>query len=249
MLTFLVWMQVNAAETLIASFRNIDPALTDVVIARTVTSIPDYAFAEMTSLRSVKFESGSRCGKIGDYAFYHCDSLTRFQVPPALREVGKYSFAWCAQLTQFDCSPLVSIGPLAFAYCENLAAIHFGSQLRKIGNNAFSRCMNLTSVVLPSHVQLIDSYAFSDCHALKTVSLPANNQRLGELIFSGCISLEEIKTNSPSPPLFECESFIFDPQETDLYQQCRLLVRSGLVEMFRTAPGWCLFQRVETIGK
>ena len=87
----------------------------------------------------------------------------------------------------------------------------------------------------------LESYAFSECVSLESAVMPANRNMLGELIFSGCRNLSRLTVMSPVPPTFDCNSFIFEPDETELYKNCRLLVPEGKEAAYKSARGWCLF--------
>lgn len=226
----------------VADFNSVDPKAEEVMIARSVKSIPPYAFAENENLRIVRFESGSRCTSIGEGAFYRCASLEAIAVPPSLREVGTNAFAWCTSLKAFDLRKITKIGTLAFAYCGALESVNFSPSLKNIGNNAFSRCSSLTEVYIPDSVTILESYAFSDCTSLVKARMPGNHSLLGELIFDGCESLTELTQPSMKAPPFDCSSFIFDPADTEAYDRCRLSTPNPT--LYSRSPGWRLFRTI-----
>lgn len=236
------------------------------VIPAMVTNIPPYFFAERTDFVRVEFEPGSQLHSIGEYAFLGCSSLREIAFPPSLEELGegafretdlrgiiipssvsklpKGLFAWCGRLRSVSLpDSLVDIGSHAFAYCEALEAIEIPKGISHIGSNAFSRCSSLKSVEVPDAVTELESYAFSDCSALQSAKLPANDSLLGELIFSGCTSLHTLYAPSNIPPKFDCNSFIFEPDEMQRYSACKLIVPNP--RRYRTAPGWCLFKDIK----
>lgn len=236
------------------------------VIPATVTNIPPYFFADRKDFVRVEFEPGSQLHSIGEYAFLGCSSLREIELPPSLEDLGegafretglreitipssvsklpKGLFAWCGRLRSVSLpDSLLDIGSHAFAYCGALEQIQIPSGVAHIGSNAFSRCVALKSVEIPDAVTELESYAFSDCVSLKTAKLPANDRLLGELIFSGCTSLQKLYAPSPTPPKFDCNSFIFEPDETQLYSTCKLIVPNP--RRYRTAPGWFLFKNIK----
>ena len=87
----------------------------------------------------------------------------------------------------------------------------------------------------------LESYAFSGCDNLVRAVLPANSNMLGELIFTGCGNLREVVCMSETPPTFDCDSPLFDPLETEIWQQCRLIIPSSSEPLYSKAPGWNLF--------
>lgn len=252
--------------------RSIPADATAVEIAASVDSIPSFLFAGHTALERVTFAAPSSVKKICDRAFYGAENLIEIPLPESLLEIGegafcgctsligitipghvssipKYCFAWCGSLINVDLpDKLTEISSHAFAYCRSLQEIRFPESLRSIGNNAFSRCSSLISVSLPGHVTLLESYAFSDCPSLVAATLPANDAVLGELIFSCCTSLERINQPSVSPPLFDCDSFIFEPDDHEAYSRCLLIVPHGTAQIYRNAPGWKLFRHITYIS-
>lgn len=230
-----------------------------------VRAIPDYAFADRRKLRRVECESGSRLESVGDYAFIGCDSLLEVTLPRSVTKLGDGCFRECRSLRSFKvpegvsalpsqafygCTALRSIAlpagladikQFSFIYCESLETITLPAALRHIGNNAFSRCLSLKEVHVPDGVTEIESYAFSDCAELRRARLPGNDRLLGELIFNCCPLLELLEEPSPTPPAFDCDSYIFDPTDEEAYRRCRLAVPEGSEDRYRTAPGWQLF--------
>ena len=199
-----------------------DTTLRLITIPADVTSIGELAYAGCSNLERIEFAPGSRLTEIGRSAFAGCTSLKEIVLPKSLKKLA----------------------PHAFAYCFSLEKISLPVGLQSIGNNAFSECRSLREAILPRSVTLLESYAFSECISLRRVVLPANRSLLGELMFSGCRALEEIVELSPEPPEFDCNSFIFEPDETELYRQCTLRVASGKAELYRNTHGWNMFESI-----
>lgn len=238
-----------------------------------ITVIEPFAFAECTRLRKIIFIPSAMPLTIGEYAFYGCDSLIdvtlpariktlgegcfyecgalkNAKLPDTLREIPKCGFYGCLSLATVNIpSSVRKIGTLAFAYCESLEAVTFPESLTGIGSNAFSRCLKIREVDIPKSVTQLESYAFSDCRSLQKAVLPANPSLLGELIFSGCEELKEIIEPSVVPPEFECNSFIFEPDDNAKYVNCRLIVPAVSERAYRKAHGWNLFQELRSFEK
>lgn len=232
-----------------------------------VTEIPDYAFAGYTALRRVEFAEGSRLRRVGRYAFLGCTSLDSLPLPPTVTEIGEgamrecealraftvprgvrviepHTFEWCVSLRSVSLpSGLKAVGMSAFKYCRSLEAVALPKGVAQVGMNAFSCCSSLEEIAFPPTVTELGSYVMSECVSLRRAVLPANGELLGELMFSGCRGLVEIVEWSPVPPEFDCGSFIFEPDEAELYRRCRLTVKPGTEARYRTAPGWRLFYR------
>lgn len=208
-----------------------------------LTEIGDYAFLGCTNLRRIKLPSTVTI--LGEGAFRECSALEYMELPDAIRKLPRYLFAACKSLGCVKLPPrLQDIAAHAFVYCENLAEIDIPGTVSHIGSNAFSRCLNLKEVKLPSSITELESYAFSDCIALTKAQLPANGKLLGELIFSGCANLRQLTINYSVPPRFDCNSFIFEPDDTESYMRCSLLVPRNSVNRYSKAPGWKLFKNI-----
>jgi len=241
-------------------------------VGKGVTRIPEYAYKDRDDIREIRFEEGpSSLREIGEYAFLGCASLKRVELPAGAKKLGTGCFRECVSLKELDIpagtvtlpseafygctslervslpASLQTIGSRAFIYCDALKEISFPERLKNIGSNAFSFCKRLEEVMIPRTVTELESYAFSSCSSLKKAMLPSNGSLLGELIFSGCEALTEIVEASPVVPKFDCASFLFDPDDEAAYRRVVLMVSPGKVAAYRSAPGWRLFQNIESI--
>lgn len=212
-------------------------------IAGGVRKIPDYAFLDRTDFREVVFETPVSIEEIGVGSFMGCTSLAGINLAPGIRKIGADAFRECIALKSVGLPRrLADIGSRAFLYCSALDSIGFPAALKHIGSNAFGLCVSLTEVSLPSSITELESYAFAGCSALRSVRLPANSSLLGEQIFDGCHALERITELSPVPPRFDCNSTLFSPGEEFMYTRCRLVTLPAASRLYRSAPGWKLFQ-------
>ncbi|MDE6511088.1 MAG: leucine-rich repeat domain-containing protein, partial [Muribaculaceae bacterium] len=139
---------------------------------------------------------------------------------------------------------LEDIGSNSFAYCSSLDDLIFPNDLKHIGHNAFSFCSTLREAILPDSLEEIESYAFSDCDSLRKVRLPANDRLLGELMMNCCPQLIEIVAPSPRAPKFDCESFIFDPDDTMAYERCVLYVPENGIDSYVVSKSWHMFNKI-----
>ena len=231
-----------------------------------VREIAPYQFVNRKDIRGVRFAPGSKLEKIGEYAFLGCENMRAISLPSGLKSLGEGCFRECGltslnipsgvkALPKAMCmwdtllrevklpSHLEDIGSFAFTYCEDLRDIIIPQTVRHIGSNVFGRCRSLESITLPKNMKELESYAFAECVNLRKAVLPANANLLGELMFSGCRNLKDLTVMSTTPPPFDCNSFIFEPDETDLYRQVRLHVPKTAQSSYRNAPGWNLFYK------
>lgn len=200
--------------------------VTTVTIPASVEEISPEAFKGCEKLTTIKFASGSKLKKIGDYAFRDCDSLKTISLPSGVTEIGTGCFYECINLTSltipakvttikaytfYNCRNLKtvtakgakSVGNYAFFQCGVLTSASLSADVTQIGDYAFQYCRSLTKVPFGSKIYSIGSYAFDDCSAIKTLPLGSSLYIIGNSAFSG---MEGITTavipESVSPTYF-----------------------------------------------
>ncbi len=68
---------------------------------KTITSIPDNAFADCSSLTSFSFEEGSELTEIGALSFSNCSSLESIIIPSKVKKIGANAFLNTDNLLKF----------------------------------------------------------------------------------------------------------------------------------------------------
>lgn len=120
-------------------------------IPNTVTSISAGAFMDCSALTNVILPDG--LVSIGDDAFCYCDNLvgvknvdspTITNIPDSVTEIGTQAFYGCSKLSGAIYLDDVSVGPFAFAGCENLTTITIRDTVKTIYTKAFDGCTNAT---------------------------------------------------------------------------------------------------------
>lgn len=198
-----------------------------VIIDKKVQSIPANLFAYQTDgsqtgetfVKSVIFEPGSQCKKIGNKAFYECLQLEQIILPEGVTEIGDYAFEYTpakipgipSTVTSigkyaFDeatglqdgtlPASLTSLGTYAFSGCTALKNVSFNSPIATIPASAFRDCTALEEVRLFDNLVTIDSYAFSGCSALKEIAMPNTVTTINQYAFQDCASLEKAELSS-----------------------------------------------------
>lgn len=221
----------------------------EAMASRVVISAPikEGQYIDRTDIEEVVVEEGRGVTQIPDYAFLGCTSLKKVILPAGLKKIGFQAFSECSALEEINFpSTLEDIGSNSFAYCSSLDNLVFPKGLKHIGHNAFSFCSSLREAILPDSLQEIESYAFSDCDSLRKVRLPANDRLLGELMMNCCPELTEIVAPSPRAPKFDCESFIFDPDDTAAYERCVLYVPENGKDSYVVSKSWQMFNKIAT---
>ena len=219
----------------------------DIFSERIVITSPikEGEYMDRTDIEELVIEEGCGITEIPDYAFLGCTSLRRVSLPEGLKKIGFQAFSECTELKSINLpSSLEDIGSNSFTYCSNLDNMEFPAGLKHIGHNAFSFCFSLTEAILPDSLEEIESYAFSDCDSLRKVRLPANDKLLGELMMNCCPNLVEIIAPSAKAPKFDCESFIFDPEDAESYKRCVLKVTENAIDSYNVSKSWQMFNKI-----
>ena len=125
-------------------------SLRRVVLPKTLREIPENAFLGCAELSEVVIPKGVEC--IGAGAFYGCKRLTEIEIPKGVKEIGatgefaldiKGVFEGCG-LQEIEIPGSVkTIGPRAFAGCEDLSRVKMGPDTKSIGKEAFAGCKKL----------------------------------------------------------------------------------------------------------
>lgn len=118
-------------------------------------------FEKATSLKSVTFEEGSQCAKIGVRAFYGCTSLDTITIPASVS----------------------TIGASAFANCTVLKSITIPATTTQLGEALFKECSALENVVLETRATSLPAEMFYGCSSLTSLLIPSGVTNLGNQIF------------------------------------------------------------------
>ena len=178
------------------------------VTINSATTIPAYAFSELTFIESVTIPETTVA--IGDYAFNNCHALKHLNsttenainIPDSTTKIGKYAFYKCLEYTKLTLGDQTTIvDQYAFNGNASLTTIEFGSSLEKIESYAFAGCGSLTKIgsttantmVLPDGLLTIGSSAFSNsATAVTTVVVPETVTFIGQSAFYNCNSITDI---------------------------------------------------------
>ena len=123
-------------------------------------------FADCTSLRRVTFEEGSKCVRIGNYAFART-AIETLTIPASVSAIGEYAFYESALSTVTIPNTVTSLGISAFEACDDLSTVTLGSGVRELPSGLFGNCPSLRELLLPAAVVQVDSGAFYNSENLK----------------------------------------------------------------------------------
>ena len=162
-----------------------DDTITKVIIPEGVTTISEYAFANLTALEEVVLPS--TLNRIGVGAFYNCTSLKTINLENT-KFINEKAFYNCP-IEDIDLSSAVSIGNYAFENCK-LNYIVLPSCAQSLSEGAFYNNEYLTSVTLKAKKIKIAPYVFAKCS--KLVSININATVISSHAFEDCIELSDV---------------------------------------------------------
>lgn len=176
----------------------IPKSLTRINITGLISSVPAYAFANMTSLSSVAIPNAT-ITTIGDYSFYCDNNLTTINWPKAqFNNVANYAFANCSSLGEMDNfipATVSTIGNYSFmgTSITGISTV-LNAKITSIGNGAFKSCYQITEFDFSKYTALssVGNYLFEDCGRLVSVK---NIKFLTNYMFKDCISLRGVNLN------------------------------------------------------
>lgn len=150
--------------------------------------------------------------RIGDYAFYNQNGLTKVIISASVDYIGEYAFANCNNLKTVSTTCTLATGDAAngsditikdyaFSGCHALTSIEFGKNTT-IGNYAFQDCDKLSSLDLTKVTGKIGFGAFEGCYRMPSViTIPDGVTSIGYKAFPDCkeivfLGATEIDKNS-----------------------------------------------------
>ncbi len=159
--------------------------------ADSVTSVPDFAFMNCTSLELIDFDNAEY---IGYYAFKNCP-LTRTggTFVPKAKTIADYAFMGTG-VENLDLNA-TTIGKGVFKDCKNLKWVEM-PKLKVISDNTFDNCTSLNRVDL-GEIEEIGAYAFNNCAKLLWVEY-TGAPSIGKRAFYGCSLIYNLERLNPS---------------------------------------------------
>ena len=192
-------IDINAAVISAHAFENCS-ALTNVTLGKDVAIIGEYAFAgtnvsKFTVKAGCAFTAengGATLLKDGELALV-APKYSQRNLTTQATSIGNGAFAGKTNIVTVNAPAAVKVGAYAFADCENLTSITFGS-LKEIGDYAFYGTA-LTEVKGLDTVETIGAYAFANCSSLASVEL-GDGVEVGDYAFAYDSELETVKVGN-----------------------------------------------------
>ena len=190
---------------------------------------------------------------ISPQAFYGCDQLTTVVIPAGLNVLGDNPFLFCASLREMQVASSNTnfTAPDGVLYSKDKKNLLYYPNAKEgtykvldgvetLSNGPFFGSNALSSLSIPATVKNVDNWTFLCCEGLQSVFLPYQLNTLGQSAFKGCSSLQEIIC--AGLPLG------VDDFDTEVYDQAKLYVPTGLTSEYQKATGWNGFKNVEEYG-
>ncbi len=146
--------------------------------------------------------------RIGNFAFFGCDTLTSVTIPASVTSMGDWAFEGCNSLTSVHITDLAAWCAIDFGTVAESNPLYYAEGLyldgelvtnltipdgvTRVGNFAFAGCSDLTFVSIPESVTDIGQGAFYSCDSLAAVTIPGSVTAIGNRAFEGCGSLATV---------------------------------------------------------
>lgn len=177
-----------------------DTSIEDGLVTRTLTEysndrvsqIGDYSFYHMNTLKSVVFKNAT---KIGENCFKSCTALTTVNVPNLKGRINDYNFNGCTSLSELIIGDVTQIGRFCFSECSSLTSLDF-PKVTTIDMQSFAKCRSVTTVNFPELTEINYGYNFMECTSLQKAVFPKVSSITGSGNFQKCSSLTEIEFDS-----------------------------------------------------
>ncbi len=140
---------------------DVNLVIPDTIDGYMVTEIGANAFANQTSIQTVRFPANLK--QIGVKAFANCTGLLEVTLPDTIQGAGQLCFSGCTALKK----AVLNKGRINIVY------------------GMFENCTSLTEVVIPDTVENIAMYAFLNCRSLTHLNLPASLKSISVHAFEG----------------------------------------------------------------
>lgn len=195
--------------------------------------------------------------ELPDYAFYNNKSLRSIRLPRLLKKLGAHSFAKCTNLVNVDIlSNIISYGERVFEDCKNLqSTIIISDSVVSIGFYAFHNACSgeviincdipsvdsdssawlygsyFTKITIGDNVTVLGKYAVCNCFYLENLIIGSNVKSIGDYAISNYAKSINIYCKAQIPPKISTSTF-------SRWEYCTLYVPIECKEAYATANNW-----------
>ena len=119
-----------------------------------------------------KVTIGDDVTRIGDYAFYDCDTIEQLTIGNSVLEIGTSAFKGCTGTLFINCNiPDEKDNRYPFK-ASKFKVITIGEGVTKIGDKAFAGCESLERIRIPMSITEVGDDIFSECKRLLRIYIP-----------------------------------------------------------------------------
>ena len=203
-------------------------AITSCQFKDTTVSISPSAFYNCSNLLG-GIVIPSSVNYIGEYAFWHCDSITSVTISSGVNTIADSTFEGCYSLANVDIpNSVTSIGNNAFSAC-NLSNLTIPNSVTNIGAGAFHANTGLTELTIPDSVTSIGGGAFSYCYSITSITIGSGVTSINNDAFAQCYGLWNLTIYATTPPTLGEDVF------WDIRNYFLIYVPSGSVSAYESA--------------
>lgn len=198
-------------------------------------------FAQLVdkSITNVSASDLTGMTRIGQYAFFDCESLTSITIPDSVTNIGFSAFSSCSSLTSITIPDgVTNIDNAAFQSCTGLTSITIPNSVTSIDGYVFSGCRSLTNITIPDSVTSIDRYAFSGCSNLTSVTIGNGVTSVGDRAFISSSTNTELGGTyvilATTPPTIQSTTF-------QVAKINKIIVPKGTLDAYKSATNWSAY--------
>ena len=197
---------------------NLD-SLTSIRIPNNVISIGEMAFADCSSLGTLRFNA-TNCADFSsdenNYPFSSCP-ITIINIGDSVQRIpANFAYNLDSLISIRIPNNVISIGEMAFADCSSLGTLRFNAKncadfSSDENNYPFSSCP-ITTINIGDSVQRIPANFAYSISSLASVTIGSNVTAIGDSAFWNCSSLSTLNFNATN-----CDDFSSDANEHPFY--------------------------------
>ena len=217
----------------------------DLSNVQTLKNIRDNAFANCSSLSTVKLPMNGELESIGINAFGFVEGvgsapqIREIMIPASVKVIYGHVFNGCKQLENVEFAEGSKLETIYWNVFEStsLKKITIPASVTTIEFNAFRWCEQLKSVTFApgSKLETIGKMAFEDT-AISEISIPASVKTIGNYVFKDCLKLTKVIFESPSK-LNDVNEYAFMGCSTTIYGDDNVMSKlSGKVDANKIKP-------------
>ena len=217
----------------------------DLSNVQTLKNIRDNAFANCSSLSTVKLPMNGELESIGINAFGFVEGvgsapqIREIMIPASVKVIYGHVFNGCKQLENVEFAEGSKLETIYWNVFDStsLKKITIPASVTTIEFDAFGRCEQLKSVTFApgSKLETIGKMAFEDT-AISEISIPASVKTIGNYVFNGCSKLTKVIFESPSK-LNDVNEYAFMGCSTTIYGDDNVMSKlDGKVDANKIKP-------------